>query len=45
MFSQLYILSFHPVINADYLKDREDLDGISMHLHGPGSDTEAIINI
>jgi NitT/TauT family transport system substrate-binding protein len=46
MFYQLNKLSFHPVINADYLNNWGDLDGIVMHTHdGAGSGTEAIMNM
>jgi len=45
MFFQLNTLRFHPVVNTDYLKEWKDLDGIVMYTHGPGSGTEAIMNM
>lgn len=45
MFFQLNKLRFHPIVNANYLKSWKDLDGIVMYTHGPGSGTEAIMNM
>lgn len=45
MFYQLNTLRFYPVVNADYLKEWKDLDGIVMYTHGPGSGTEAVMNM
>lgn len=45
MFYQLNTLRFYPVVNADYLQEWKDLDGIVMYTHGPGSGTEAVMNM
>ncbi len=45
MFYQLNTLRFYPVVNADYLKEWKDLDGIVMYTHGAGSGTEAVMNM
>lgn len=45
MFYQLNTLRFYPVVNADFLNEWKDLDGIVMYTHGAGSGTEAVMNM
>jgi len=45
MFFQLSLLRFFPVVNADHMDTWKDLDGEVMYTHGPGSGTEAVMNM
>lgn len=45
MFFQLSRLAFFPVVNTEFYQDWADLDGIEMYAHGPGSGTEALLNV
>ncbi len=45
MFYQLNTLRFYPVVNTDYYKSWQDLSGAEIYTHGPGSGTEAIMNL
>jgi NitT/TauT family transport system substrate-binding protein len=45
MFYQLNTLRFFPVVNTDYYKSWNDLNGAEIYTHGPGSGTEAIMNL
>jgi NitT/TauT family transport system substrate-binding protein len=44
-FYQLSSLRFFPVVNTNYYKTWEDLDGVDIYTHARGSGTEAIMNL
>ncbi|MGB0712923.1 MAG: ABC transporter substrate-binding protein, partial [Gammaproteobacteria bacterium] len=45
MFFQLSKLTFYPVVDTRYYSGWKELDGADMYAHGPGSGTEALVNI
>lgn len=45
MIYQLSKLAFRPVVNTQFYSDWKGLDGAVMYAHGPGSGTEAVLNI
>ncbi|MGB0721493.1 MAG: ABC transporter substrate-binding protein [Gammaproteobacteria bacterium] len=45
MFYQLSKLAFFPVVDTRYYASWKELDGADMYAHGPGSGTEALVNI
>lgn len=45
MFYQLSKLAFFPVVNRNDYRSWKDLDDIDMYVHGPGSGTEAVMNL
>ncbi len=45
MVFQLNTLCFFPVVNTDFYKTWQDLDGADMYTHGRGSGTEAVMNL